>query len=104
MNLTPLKLETLMKKDEFAVYELIWKRFLASQMTKAIYDQTVVDIKADNLTLRASGSVMKFAGFMKLYENEKREQEENSKEEKDRLLPDLSEGERISLLNTEENS
>ena len=104
IDLTPLKLETLMKKDEFAVYELIWKRFLASQMTKAIYDQTVVDITADDLTLRASGSVMKFAGFMKLYENEKRDQEENSKDEKDRLLPELSEGEIISLLDTEENS
>jgi len=104
VSLTPEKLKSLMKKDEFSVYELIWKRFLASQMTKAIYDQTIVDVKAEDLTLRASGSIMKFAGFMKLYENEKQEQEGNSTDEKDRLLPQLSEGERVFLLKTEENT
>lgn len=104
LSLTPEKLKTLMKKDEFSVYELIWKRFLASQMTRAIYDQTVVDINADELTLRASGSVMKFAGFMKLYEDEKQTDEDNSTDEKDRLLPELSEGESVLLLKTEENS
>ncbi len=64
---TPEKVKEFLSPDLFTLYELIWKRFVASQMKPAIIAQTSVDIKADTYIFRATGSVIKFKGFMEVY-------------------------------------
>jgi DNA topoisomerase-1 len=67
--LTPESLAGVLKRDELRLYQLIWERFVASQMAPAVFDQTTVDIKAtDRFTFRATGSVLKFAGYTAVYE------------------------------------
>lgn len=70
---TPDRLSGVLKRDELRLYTLIWERFVASQMAPAVLDQTTVDIAADKYTFRSTGSVMKFAGFTKVYEEGKDE-------------------------------
>ncbi len=70
------------------VYDLIWRRFVASQMAQAIFDATTVDITAGNYTFRANGSILRFDGFLKVYSIK---YEENQ-------LPELSERELLELL------
>jgi DNA topoisomerase-1 len=71
---TPDSLARILKRDELKLYQLIWERFVASQMAAAVYDQTAVDIEAKPVraaaryTFRANGNVMKFAGYTKVYE------------------------------------
>jgi DNA topoisomerase I len=66
---TPESLARILKRDELRLYQLIWERFIASQMAAAIYDQTTVDIQAtDRFIFRATGSVLKFAGYTAVYE------------------------------------
>ncbi len=66
---TPESLSRVLKRDELRLYQLIWERFIASQMAPAVYDQTTVDIKAtERFTFRATGSVLKFAGYTAVYE------------------------------------
>lgn len=68
VELLPGKTAPYLSRDQLALYTLIWKRFLASQMTPALYDETQVDIEAGKAVFRASGSVMVFPGFTSLYE------------------------------------
>ena len=68
---TPDSLKGILKPQELSVYRLIWERLVASQMSAAVLDQTTVDIDANGYTFRASGSVVKFAGFTKVYEEGK---------------------------------
>ncbi len=68
LSRTPEKLAGILKRDELRLYTLIWNRFVASQMSPAVFDQTTVDIAAGPYTFRATGSVVKFPGFTKLYE------------------------------------
>ena len=70
---TPESVSHILKRDELRLYTLIWERFVASQMAAAIMDQTTVDIGAGEYTFRATGSVVKFAGFTKVYEEGKDE-------------------------------
>ena len=86
-------------KDEFRLYQLIWNRFVASQMTPAVYDQTAVDIEtvasSGQVTLfRATGSVLKFAGFTAVYMEEN---EEDKKDDSERALklPSIREGDSV---------
>ncbi|MCB1504005.1 MAG: type I DNA topoisomerase [Hyphomicrobiaceae bacterium] len=86
-----------LKPDEAALYELIWKRALASQMASAELEQTTAEITVpgkDGKTygVRATGSIMQFEGFMKLYQ-ESRDDEED---EESRLLPPLASGDRLT--------
>jgi DNA topoisomerase-1 len=77
---------------------LIWQRFVASQMNPAIFDQTTIDIAAGDYTLRATGSVEKFSGFRKVYEEGKDEKAEMEEDEELKLrLPQVEEGEPIKL-------
>nr|MDA3969805.1 type I DNA topoisomerase [Desulfobulbaceae bacterium] len=64
VNLTPEKVAPFLEKDMLRLYTLVWKRFVASQMTHAVYDQTSVVISADKYQFRSSGSIMRFLGFM----------------------------------------
>ena len=93
---TPEEMATYLKKEELALYELIWKRFVASQMSPAQLDQTVMEVSAGELMLRASGTVLRFPGFMQLYiegsDNGEPGPEEGPK------LPDLAEGSSLKLL------
>jgi len=73
---TPGSLRGHLTDDQHALYELIWKRFVASQMSSATYDQTTVDVSAGEVGLRATGSVMTFDGFLRLYDTNGEETEE----------------------------
>src|SRR5262249_14596651 len=64
----PESIKRFLSKDEYALYKLIWNRFVASQMRPAVYDETVVDIEAGPYLLRAKGSTLKFKGFLAVYE------------------------------------
>ena len=64
---TPAMLKDSLARDEFRLYQLIWKRFTASRMTNAVYAQTSVRLEKDSHTFTASGSRLKFDGFMKVY-------------------------------------
>lgn len=91
---TPAQLKQYLSSDQLRLYELIWKRTVASQMTQAIFDATTVDIAAgDKYSFRASGQVIRFPGFMALYiEGTDNGDDEN----KEGLLPPLDEGEKLS--------
>src|SRR5438045_8034040 len=65
---TPDSLAKYLKPEELKLYRLIWQRFVASQMMPALFDQTTIDIQAGRLVFRATGSVQKFDGFLKLYQ------------------------------------
>ena len=91
----PDKIKESLKADELKLYDLIWKRFVACQMNPAVFDQTSADIQANNYTFRATGSVIKFDGFIKVYVESEEEEEEKRQEG---LLPSLSEGEALNLI------
>jgi len=78
--------------DQYKLYELIWSRFVASQMAEAIIDTTRVDIAAGDYTFRATGAVVKFPGFTRVYAAEQSEDEEG------RVLPPLERGDVLKLL------
>ncbi|MFA5927898.1 MAG: type I DNA topoisomerase [Candidatus Margulisiibacteriota bacterium] len=98
---TPEKVQASLSSDQFELYELIWKRFVACQMASAVMDMTAIDIAAGRYFFRATGSVLKFAGFMKLYIEGKDQKEKDDGEsedsDKDRLLPDLKQQEVLGL-------
>jgi len=94
-DLEPDKVKAYLDKDQWALYKLIWDRFVASQMPSAVFLQTNVDIKADDANFTATGSVPVFQGFMALY-MEGEDNRENGDQEN--ALPPLSEGEILELL------
>ena len=83
----------------FRLYELIWKRTIASQMADAQLDQTAADLSAtaDHLTMRANGSVIIFDGFMKIYREDRDDQEDKSADPQNRILPPLSRGQDMAV-------
>jgi DNA topoisomerase-1 len=122
---SPAKVRKYLTDEQFKLYKLVWDRFLASQMSPAVYDQTGVDIEATckagskhkTLGLRASGKVLKFAGWLEQYQSSKDSEEEeapkelageeDSKEEgatvqpgddDEGLLPELAQSEALSLV------
>jgi len=97
---SPDSIHKYLKDDEFKVYKLIWQRFVASQMTPAVFDQTTVDIDAkagkDAYSFRVTGSVLKFDGFLKIYE-ESKDAKDDEDEALKKKLPALTEGQKLSL-------
>ncbi|MGF7533209.1 type I DNA topoisomerase [Bacillus mexicanus] len=87
----PSELKAVLGRDQMRLYKLIWERFVASQMASAVLDTMSVDLTNNGLTFRANGSKVKFSGFMKVYVEGKDDQ----LEEKDRMLPDLQEGDTV---------
>ncbi|HTG02064.1 MAG TPA: type I DNA topoisomerase, partial [Nitrospirota bacterium] len=88
-----------LEPDQYKLYKLIWNRFVASQMNPAVIDQTSVDVRAGDYTFRATGSVVKFPGFMAVYMEDKAEDaapDEDSNGEA--VLPPLTEGEPLTLV------
>src|SRR5262245_28160740 len=92
---TPDSLAKYLKPEELKLYRLIWQRFVASQMTSAIFDQTTIDIKAGRFVFRATGSVQKFDGFLKVYQEGRDEKAEEDEDE--RALPLVQKGETLAL-------
>ncbi|MFB3886142.1 MAG: type I DNA topoisomerase [Thermodesulfobacteriota bacterium] len=92
----PDKIKEYLDKDQWALYKLIWDRFVASQMASAVFQQTTVEIKAGDGIFTAVGTVPVFQGFMVLYVEGEDKQNENGDQEK--KLPALSEGEILELL------
>lgn len=96
----PNDIKSRLSSDQFKLYNLIWKRLLASQMMPAIYDTVTCHIDTNkNMKLRATGSVIKFQGFLKVYQ-EKHDDDETLKDEQDSLLPNLTEGDMLQLIET----
>jgi DNA topoisomerase I len=95
---TPDDLKPYLSDDEYKLYRLIWTRFVASQMNPAIYDQTSVEIVAKDYMFRASGRVLKFDGFLKVYEETADEDAKKPDDEEDITLPPLTQGEKLQLL------
>ncbi|MGD0666896.1 MAG: type I DNA topoisomerase, partial [Bryobacteraceae bacterium] len=99
MAYAPEVVDKYLQEDERKVYRLIWNRFVASQMMPALYDQTTIDVgakgkKGDDYLFRATGSVLKFEGFLKVYQEGKDQIDEEDEEMKHRL-PAVAEGERL---------
>src|SRR5437870_1490407 len=88
-------------EDLFKLYQLIWQRFVASQMLPAIFDQTTIDISAGDYTFRATGSVQEFDGYLRVYQlpvlNADRDDDEKSDEGEGNALPRVSEGQTLRL-------
>lgn len=92
----PDALAQYLKPEELKLYRLIWQRFVASQMTPAVFDQTTIDIQAGRFIFRASGSVQKFDGFLKIYQ-EGRDEKTEDDDEAELSLPRVEKGETLAL-------
>lgn len=94
----PDELKSLMTPDQYKLYKLIWQRFLASQSASARLEQTAVDITSGPGLLRATGMVVKFPGFMAVYQEARDEDEAKPEEEQEGAFPaDLQRGETLTL-------
>ena len=90
----PQSIKDSLSLDQMKLYTLIWNRFVSSQMESAVLDQTSADITVSDYIFRATGSVIKFEGFMAVYLEGK---DEESEEDKEGLLPELTEGQKLNL-------
>ena len=91
VELEPDKIKDSLTTDQYKLYKLIYNRFIASQMSAAVYDTVAVNIKVNNYDFKANGQTLKFKGFMTLYV----ESEDNKKDEKDISIPELEVGENL---------
>lgn len=91
VEITPEIAKNNLTPEQFKLYSLIWKRFMASQMASCEFNTNTVEFKNGHYKLRASGSTIKFDGFMKIYEYTTEEDEESVK------LPNLNEGEVVAI-------
>jgi DNA topoisomerase-1 len=97
---TPEEMAPYLTKDQLALYQLIWQRFVASQMKKALINQVSVKIEAGPYTFNASGSTVKFPGFMALYMSVADEMAKKDQNKRP-ILPELAEGMHLNLLQLE---
>jgi len=99
-NLHPDDIRKYLSDEQYKLYRLIWRRFVASQMTAAVFDQTTVEIAAEadrRYDFRVTGSVMKFDGFLRVYE-EVKEKKDDEDEALSNKLPALQQGDALALL------
>lgn len=101
VSVVPEDIEKYLEPDQFKLYRLIWRRFVASQMKPALLDVTTVDVNAGEFGLRASGSIIRFQGFLSVYEEAKDEDKpdevEADDENADRRLPALEKDQPLDL-------
>ncbi|HEN0574016.1 TPA: type I DNA topoisomerase [Streptococcus agalactiae] len=90
VNHTPESIAKYLDKDQLKLYTLIWNRFIASQMTAAVFDTMKVNLTQNGVTLIANGSQVKFDGYMAVYNDT----------DKNKMLPDMEEGESVKKVNT----
>lgn len=95
---TPEKVKSFLTTEQFKLYELIWLRFVASQMKPARFDVTTVDVQAGQYHFRATGSIPTFAGYLKVYEEPI---DEDAEQDEEKLLPKLGENENLKLKELE---
>ena len=96
---TPGTLKTVLTPDQFRLYELIWKRFVACQMQPAVFDRTEIEIDAPRTQFKAVGDVLKFDGFLKVYQEMKTEKPDDGKgASEEARLPRVEAGEVLSVL------
>ncbi len=96
---TPEKVKRYLSDEQFRLYQLIWRRFVASQMVPAVFDQTIVDVEAQadrRYDFRVTGSILKFDGFLKVYEEAKDAKDDDDEALKNKL-PDLNPGQALTL-------
>ncbi|GEM90811.1 type I DNA topoisomerase [Oceanithermus desulfurans] len=74
VNRRPEQVKPFLSDEEFKLYDLIWRRFVASQMTSAVYDQTVITVTGGRFTFRAAGSILKFDGFLRVWGRDQTEE------------------------------
>jgi DNA topoisomerase I len=102
VSIEPKSIKEYLEKDLFNLYQLIWSRFVACQMVPAVLDTTQFDIRTGDYLFRSNGSILKFAGFMKVYVEVTEEKQEEgagkAKSDSDRLLPELDKGDVLKLL------
>ncbi len=91
IELSPDEIKASLTKDQYNLYKLIWSRFMASQMTPAVYDSVSAEIKNGDYSFRATGSKIKFDGYLRLYVDSTDESEE-------KMLPQLEEGNVLNLV------
>ncbi len=98
IELSPDEIKASLTKDQYNLYKLIWSRFMASQMTAAVYDSVSAEIKNGDYSFRATGSKIKFDGYLRLYVD-------NTDESDEKMLPQLEEGDALNLmdLSSEQN-
>ncbi len=98
---TPEDVRKYLDDDLFKLYQLIWQRFVASQMMPAVFDQTTIDISAGDYTFRATGSVQKFDGYLRVYQTPSavtdREDDEKDDDGEGKNLPRVEEGQVLRL-------
>ena len=97
IDLTPEIIKANLTKDQFKLYNLIYNRFLASQMTSAIFDTITVKIDANDYNFKANGQSLKFKGFMALYVESK----DTEEKEEDNKIPELKENETLEKVDIE---
>ncbi len=90
VNINPENLKSLLSKDQYRLYKLIWDRFVGSQMKEALYDTISASIKSNDNLFKATGSKLVFPGFLKVYITA-------DEEVKDMSIPDLNEGDLLKL-------
>ena len=100
VNIDPNSIKDYLEKDLFRLYQLIWSRFVSCQMVPAVLDTTQFDIKSGNYLFRSNGSILKFAGFMKVYVESQDDvtSEKSDSKDSDRILPPLTKGEELKLI------
>ncbi len=102
---TPASLKGKLEHDQWRLYDLIWKRTMASQMENAIMDQMAIDISdgTDDVILRANGSVVAFDGFLTLYQENDNDDGDENVDDKDRRLPPINQGDATKHIATTPN-
>jgi DNA topoisomerase-1 len=106
VSLTPEKVAPFLDKSTLNLYTLVWKRFVASQMRPALFDQTTITIKADIYLLKAQGAILRFKGFMALYVESTDENGDNNGQATETdgegsIIPDVAAGEKLRFLDVE---
>ncbi|MBQ3986501.1 MAG: type I DNA topoisomerase [Oscillospiraceae bacterium] len=92
-SLTPEAVRSSLTSDQYRLYRLIWNRFIASQMSAAVYDSVTADIESAGHIFRATSSTIKFSGFTAVYE----EGRDDDADERETPIPDIKDGETLNL-------
>ncbi|MDZ7763261.1 MAG: DNA topoisomerase [Melioribacteraceae bacterium] len=100
---TPESVKDFLNKDQFKLYELIWKRFIASQMETAKLETTTVNIKADEYIFRATGTAVLFPGFLSVYDESKEDNGDNNNNKPGSIPVGLKKDQKLDLSKLEKN-
>lgn len=92
VDIEPDSLYSILPKEQYSLYKLVWNRFVASQMSKAVYDSTAVNVENGKYTFKANGSIIKFDGYLKVYRGDA---------DNDKSIPVVNEGDLLYLKNLE---